>query len=256
MGLPPPQRLRTPTWEHSHRVLSTHPALPSPVPPQCLVPPAAVPPAAAPPGAHYGPRLLAVVRAPAAAHLVAVVDPLRLLLLQALAVVDAAGAEAVVGVVDLLLLCKGTDPRGSVPPGCPGDGDAPHAAPAPTEQLTPPVQRAALSSSHRCHPPPQVPSCPWHRAGLSSLCSPGKGSGSFDNSSATTDGLGSVIVGFKRTLRERRAVAPAHEGLTPISHRPPGNGCSCTGLKGDTGTQSQRAPGRSQCPPKAVSEEP
>lgn len=51
-----------------------------------------------------GPALLAVMWASTAAHLIAVVDALCLLLLQALAVVDAAGAEAVVGVLDLLLL--------------------------------------------------------------------------------------------------------------------------------------------------------
>lgn len=114
------------------------------------------PPATVPCDAHYGPRLLAVVRAPAVAHLVAVVDPLRLLLLQALAVVDAAGAEAVVGVVDLLLLCKDTDQRGLSTTGQPRGWRCPRGAPAPAEQLAPP----GATCSRCCrtpHCPPRSP---------------------------------------------------------------------------------------------------
>lgn len=94
-----------------------------------------------PPSAHNGPALLAVMWASTAAHFIAVVDALCLLLLQALAVVDAAGAEAVVGVLDLLLLCKGT---------------------------------AGLSTAGNPQCSPQETPHPWHSIGLRPLTAQGK----------------------------------------------------------------------------------
>lgn len=132
------------------RAWSTHPALPSP------------------PCAHHDPRVLAVVRVPAVAHLVAVVDPLCLLLLQALAVVDAARAEAVVGVVNLLLLCRDTDQGSSVPQGSPGGGRALTVPQSPQCHLHPKEQHVVvsgrphitISGPHRHHSQPWMHPAP------------------------------------------------------------------------------------------------
>lgn len=108
---------------------------------------------------HYLPRLLPMMRVPVAPHLHAAVHPVAgfcLLLQETFPVLDATRAEAVVGVVDLLLICKigksgregscdsgrlGQEPRGAISRNW--RQRCPSSAPPPCTSLPPPCMEAS-----------------------------------------------------------------------------------------------------------------